>query len=82
MVDSLLLDRLSQSLVIILLLRLLSVALIILYWALRPLRRAARLVRGIGPREPAQRISLADLPGENHLLAETANPALDRLAAP
>ncbi len=82
-IDDLLLDRLRQSLVIMLPLGLVSVLLILwlLHWTLRPVRRAAQLAKGIGPRQPARRIPLADLPGEIHPLAEAANSALDRLAA-
>ncbi|KIY40361.1 histidine kinase [Pseudomonas sp. 10-1B] len=82
MIDDLLLDRLRQSLVIMLPLGVVSGLLILwlLHWTLRPVRRAARLAHGIGPNEPARRIPLADLPSEIHPLAEAANSALDRLA--
>lgn len=82
MLDGLLLERLHQSLVIMLPLGLLSVALLLwlLSWTLRPVRHAARLARGIGPSDPARRIPLDDLPREIHPLAEAANRALDRLA--
>ncbi|HSX71787.1 MAG TPA: histidine kinase dimerization/phospho-acceptor domain-containing protein, partial [Pseudomonas sp.] len=82
MIDDLLLDRLRQSLVVMLPLGVISVLLILwlLHWTLRPVRHAARLAREIGPSAPTRRIPLTDLPSEFHPLAEAANSALDRLA--
>lgn len=83
MIDDLLLDRLRQSLVVMIPLGMVSVLLIfwLLTWTLRPVRRAAQLAREIGPSAPTQRIPLTDLPSEIHPLADAANSALDRLAA-
>ena len=82
MLDELLLDRLRHSLVLMLPLGLLCILLILLLlnWTLRPVRRAARLARGIGPSEPTRRIPLQGLPSEFKPLAAAANCALDRLA--
>lgn len=83
MIDDLLLDRLRQSLVVMIPLGMVSVLLIfwLLTWTLRPVRRAAQLAMEIGPSAPTQRIPLTDLPSEIHPLADAANSALDRLAA-
>lgn len=83
MIDDLLLDRLRQSVVVMIPLGMISVLLIfwLLTWTLRPVRRAAQLARKIGPSAPTQRIPLTDLPSEIHPLADAANSALDRLAA-
>lgn len=81
-IDRLLLERLRQSLLIMLPLGLLSVLLILwlLNWTLRPVRRAADLAASIGPGELNRRIPLTNLPVEIRPLADAANRALDRLA--
>lgn len=82
-ISELLAARLQHSLVLMIPIGLVSLGLILLllHWTLRPVRAAARLARGIGPADPAQRIPLNHLPSEIQPLAAAANSALDRLAA-
>lgn len=82
-IGELLAARLRHSLVLMVPIGLVSLGLILLllHWTLRPVRRAAKWARGIGPANPQQRIPLHDLPSEIQPLAVAANSALDRLAA-
>lgn len=83
LIDELLLERLRQSLLIMLPLGGVSVLFILclLNWTLLPAKRAADLAASIGPGELDRRIPLTDLPVEIRPLADAANRALDRLAA-
>jgi two-component system sensor histidine kinase QseC len=49
-------------------------------WSLRPLARASREARAVGPLDPAARISRAGLPAEITPLVDAVNGALDRMA--
>ncbi len=48
-------------------------------WSLRPLARASREARAVGPQHPAARISRAGMPAEIIPLVDAVNGALDRM---
>ncbi|PCC98122.1 sensor histidine kinase [Halopseudomonas pelagia] len=81
MLDRMLLNRVRQSLILLLPLVLGAGLLImmLLNWTLRPVGRATQLAGSIGPDNPGRRIPLKGLPTEFHPLASAANSALDRL---
>lgn len=81
MLDRMLLNRVRQSLILLLPLVLGAglLIMVLLNWTLRPVGQAARLAASIGPDNPARRIPLQGLPTEFYPLASAANSALDRL---